>query len=382
MMDALFDAAAKAAPTGTAARAAILSEPNGQFSIDDVVLQPPREDEVLVRIAGVGVCHTDLVCKGDFPVPLPIVLGHEGAGVVEAVGAKVTRIRPGDHVVLTFNSCGGCPNCAEHKPAYCHNFLPMNFGGIRLADGSSPISKGGRMIHGVFFGQSSFASHVIAPEANTVVVSKSAPLDILGPLGCGVQTGAGAILNSLKVGKGDSVAIFGAGAVGLSAVMAAKVAGAKTTIVVEPNAERRALALELGATAAIDPGAVVDVTQAVKDAAGGGVNYAVDTTGIPAVIGAGAEVLTQNGMLGLVGMPPPDASLPVNIMSIFARGVGIKAIIEGDSDPQKFIPELVQYYLDGRFPFDRLVTLFPFQQINEAFEATKTGAVIKPILIP
>lgn len=382
MMDALFDAAAKAAPTGTAARAAILSEPNGQFSIDDVVLQPPREDEVLVRIAGVGVCHTDLVCKGDFPVPLPIVLGHEGAGVVEAVGAKVTRIRPGDHVVLTFNSCGGCPNCAEHKPGYCHNFLPMNFGGIRLADGSSPISKGGRMIHGVFFGQSSFASHVIAREANTVVVSKSAPLDILGPLGCGVQTGAGAILNSLKVGKGDSVAIFGAGAVGLSAVMAAKVAGAKTTIVVEPNAERRALALELGATAAIDPGAVVDVTQAVKDAAGGGVNYAVDTTGIPAVIGAGAEVLTQNGMLGLVGMPPPDASLPVNIMSIFARGVGIKAIIEGDSDPQKFIPELVQYYLDGRFPFDRLVTLFPFQQINEAFEATKTGAVIKPILIP
>jgi aryl-alcohol dehydrogenase/geraniol dehydrogenase (NAD+) len=385
-MDVPFEASSTAGAsnsieTGIAARAAILSEANGQFSIDDVILQKPREDEILVKIVGTGICHTDVVCKGAFPVPLPIVLGHEGSGVVEAVGSRVTKVKPGDHVVLTFNSCGSCPNCADSNPAYCHNFLPLNFAGLRLSDGSSPISKNGQMVHAVFFGQSSFASHVIAREENTVLVSKSAPLEILGPLGCGIQTGAGAILNSLKVRPGNSVVIFGAGAVGLSAVMAAKVAEAKTIIVVEPNMERRNLALELGATSAIDPNSEMDLIKVIKDAGGGGVNFALDTSGHPAVIGVAIETLLQNGMLGLVGMPPPDATLPVNIMSMFARGVGIKAIIEGDSEPHEFIPRLIQYYLDGRFPFDRLMTRFPFDKINEAFDATTSGKAIKPLLI-
>jgi len=382
-MDASLDgtSALNAPKVGFAARAAVLSEANGQFSIEDVILETPRDDEILVKIVGAGICHTDVVCKGAFPVPLPIVLGHEGAGVVESVGARVTKVKPGDHVVLTFNSCGGCPNCLDSNPAYCHSFLPMNFAGIRVSDGSSPISKDGNRIHGVFFGQSSFATYAITREENTVLVPKSAPLEILGPLGCGIQTGAGAILNSLKVRKGNSVAIFGAGAVGLSAVKAAKVVEAKTIIVVEPNSERRQLALELGASAAIDPAGETDLVQAIKDIASGGVNYALDTSGHPAVIGAAVETLLQNGLLGLVGMPPADAMLPVNIMSMFARGVGIKGIIEGDSEPHEFIPRLVQYHLEGRFPFDRLITRFPFDKINEAFDATVSGKVIKPLLI-
>lgn len=365
-----------------AGRAAVLSAPGGAFTIEDIALQKPRRDEILVRVAGVGVCHTDVVCRGDFPVPLPIVLGHEGSGVVEAVGAGVTRIRPGDHVVLSFDSCGVCPNCARSAPSYCFDFMAANFGGVRPADGSTPMSRrDGGSVNARFFGQSSFATHLIARERNAVVVPKEAPLEILGPLGCGIQTGAGSILNSLGVTRGDVVAIFGAGAVGLSGVMAARIAEAAQIIVVEPNPERRALAEELGASATIDPRAVEDIVAAVKAAAGGGVTHALDTTGIPAVIGGAFQTLLPNGQLGLVGMPPPDAALPVNIMDMLIRGVGVKAYVEGDSDPEVFIPQLVNYYLEGRLPFDRLVRRYRFDEINEAFDDTVSGKSIKPVLV-
>lgn len=187
-----------------AGRAAVLSSPGGMFSIEDITLQKPRRDEILVRVVGVGVCHTDVVCRGDFPVPLPVVLGHEGSGIVEAVGSGVTNLRPGDHVVLSFDSCGACPNCARSAPSYCFNFMAANFGGVRPADGSTPMNRAsGEAVNARFFGQSSFATHLIARERNAVAVPKDAPLEILGPLGCGIQTGAGSILNSLKVGRGD-----------------------------------------------------------------------------------------------------------------------------------------------------------------------------------
>lgn len=365
-----------------AGRAAVLSSPGGVFTIEDVTLQKPRRDEILVRVVGVGVCHTDVVCRGDFPIPLPAVLGHEGAGIVEAVGSGVTHVRPGDHVVMSFDSCGACPNCARSAPSYCYNFMASNFGAVRPGDGTTPMSRGsGEAVNARFFGQSSFATHLIARERNTVVVPKEAPLEILGPLGCGIQTGAGSILNSLKVGRGDAVAIFGAGAVGLSAVMAARIADAAHIVVVEPNAARRELALELGATAVVDPRGVEDVVAAVKAAGPGGVTHALDTTGIPAVIGNAFQTLLPNGQLGFVGMPPPDAMLPVNIMDMLVRGAGVKAYTEGDSDPEVFIPQLVNYYLEGRLPFDRLVKRYKFEDINEAFDDTVAGRAIKPVLV-
>lgn len=378
-VDGLFDTAA-AGNRGVKGRAAVLSAPNGQFQIADVVLQEPRRDEVLVRVVGAGVCHTDVVCKSAFPVPMPIVLGHEGSGVVEAVGADVRSIKVGDHVVLTFNSCGSCPNCAKAAPANCFNFMPQNFGGAR-ADGSTPMYLGEVSINSRFFGQSSFATHVIATERNAIVVPKSAPLTDLGPLGCGIQTGAGAILNSLQVGKGDSVAVFGGGAVGLSAVMAAKIVGAAAIVLVEPIAARRALALEIGATHAIDPATSPDVAQAVRDAAAGGVTHALDTTGIPAVIGCAGEVLLPKGVLGALGFSPPDATLPLNIMSLLVRGITVKAIIEGDSKPHEFIPRLVQYHAEGKLPIERLYKRYRLDEINEAFDATVNGGVIKPLLV-
>lgn len=362
------------------ARAAVMRAARSPFQLEEISVAAPRPDELLVRMVGTGVCHTDIVCRDAFPVPTPMVLGHEGAGVVEALGSAVHGFAVGDHVVLSFNSCGSCPNCDSHQPAYCHHFMGHNFSGVRLDDHSSPLSKGAETIHGNFFGQSSFATLAIVRASNAVKIDRALPLEIMGPLGCGIQTGAGAIMNSLKVRPGRSLAIFGAGAVGLSAVMAARVIGATPIVVIEPNPARRALALELGASAALDP-IGNDVVAAIKAASPGGVDYALDTSGIPAVIGQAAEALLPNGLLGLLGMPPPDAPMPMTIMSLIVRGAGVKAIVEGDSDPQAFIPQLLALYQQGRFPFDRLIKTFPFEQINEAIAASEDGSVIKPVVL-
>ncbi|HEY2418899.1 MAG TPA: NAD(P)-dependent alcohol dehydrogenase [Steroidobacteraceae bacterium] len=367
------------------ARAAILRQAQKPLALEDIDVAPPRTDEVRVRMVATGICHTDIVCRDAFPVPMPMVLGHEGAGVVESIGAQVTGLAVGDHVVLSFNSCGGCANCADHEPAYCHNFLGLNFAGVRLEDGSSPLSQRGELIHGNFFGQSSFASLAVVRAKNVVKVDRSLPLELLGPLGCGIQTGAGAVMNSLKVRPGRSIVIFGAGAVGMSAVMAAKAAGARAIVVVEPNANRRALAAELGATATLDPRDPLqasDMLAAIKAGGGGaGVDYALGTTGIPSVAGLATDALMPNGTLGLLGFPPPDAQMPMNMMSMFTRGIGVKFIVEGDSDPQIFIPQLVALYQAGKLPLERLVKTFAFDQINEAMASTENGTVIKPVVV-
>ncbi len=363
------------------ATAAIVRQVGGPFEIDEIEVAAPRGSEVLVRIVGVGMCHTDLVARDGFPVPLPIVLGHEGSGVVEAIGPDVSRVAVGDHVVLSFDSCAACPTCDEGLPAYCYEFLGRNFAGVRLEDGSSPLSHGGAVLHGNFFGQSSFGSFAIAHERNTVKVDRDLPLALLGPLGCGIQTGAGAAALSLGLRKGQSLAIFGGGAVGLAALLGARAVEAGTVIIVEPKAERRALALELGATHVIDPAATEDVLAEVKALTGGGVNCALDTTGLPAVVAVAVETTIAHGTVGLVAVPPPDAQLPANMMSLLMRGTIIKYITEGDADPQRFIPQMIAWYRDGKFPFDRLITSFPFDRINEAARASEDGSAIKPVLI-
>lgn len=361
------------------ARAALVRQPQTPMVLEDIEVSGPLGDEVLVRMVATGICHTDVVCRDGFPVPMPMVLGHEGAGVIEAVGPKVKHLAVGDHVLLSFNSCGACANCQSHEPAYCHQFLGLNFGGVR-SEGASALSQNGSLVHGAFFGQSSFSTLAIARELNAVKVDKSLPLGLLAPLGCGVQTGAGAVMNSLKVRAGRSIAIFGCGAVGLSAVMAAKVVGARVIVAVEPNPARRALALELGATHVIDP-KVDDVVEALKAAGGGGVDYALDTSGIPAVAKSAVDALLPNGMLGLIGIPPPDAPMPMTIMDLYMRGLGVKCIVEGDADPQTFIPQLVALYQAGQLPVDRLIKQFPFDDINAAFTAATDGSVIKPVLM-
>lgn len=360
-------------------RAAIARAPGAALSLEDIDLEAPRPDEILVKVTATGVCHTDLVVRdGLLPTPLPVVLGHEGAGVVDCVGAAVTKVKPGDHVVMTFNSCGTCPSCRQHALSYCHEFFPRNFFATR-ADGSSAMSKGSEKINSNFFGQSSFASHALCHEGNVIKVADDVPLDLLGPLACGVQTGAGAVMNALKISAGKSFAVFGTGSVGLSAIMAARVVGATTIIAVDMNDARLAMAKELGATHTINPG-VAKSTEAIKKITGYGLDFALDTTGLPAVIRGAVESLAPMGACGILGASGPDAEIGLNETHFMSGGRRLQGIVEGDSNPDVFIPLLIDLYRQGRFPFDRLVTFYPFEEINQAIQDSESGRTIKPIV--
>jgi aryl-alcohol dehydrogenase len=360
-------------------QAAVTRAPAAPMSLETLDLAEPRGDEILVKLVATGVCHTDMAMRDQaFPVPQPIVLGHEGAGVVVKVGRLVSEVAPGDHVVMSYNSCGHCASCRNDGASYCHDFFGLNFSGFR-ADGTSPISKGAEVIHGNFFGQSSFANFALCHPRNVVKVSKNAPLELLGPLACGVQTGAGAVINALKVGAGDSLAVFGTGSVGLSAVMAAKVVGATTIIAVDLNPDRLALARELGATHAID-GADPELVARVVDLTGGGAMFSFDTTGRPAVIRKAVDSLALRGECGVVGAAPLGTEVTLDLMGLMTAGRKIRGIVEGDATPQVFIPVLIELFMQGRFAFDKLVKFYPFEKINDAIHDSETGRVVKPIL--
>ncbi len=359
--------------------AAVVRAPSGAFDLETLNLEEPRAGEVLVRVVATGVCHTDMVMRDQhLPTPQPVVLGHEGAGVVERVGSGVTKVAVGDHVVMTFNSCGKCPSCWEHAPTYCHEFFPRNFMGGR-EDGSSGLSRGEEVIHGNIFGQSSFATYALCHERNAVKVDRDAPLERLGPLGCGVMTGAGAIMNALKVPAGRSLVVFGAGAVGLSAVMAAKAVDAGPIIAVDINPERLALALELGADHALNPveGDVIEKIQAIT---GTGANYAIDTTANLKVMRQAVDCLGPRGVCGLVGASKPGDELPLDAVSVMSGGKVVRGVVEGDADPDVFIPKLIALHQAGRFPFDRLIRFYPLSQINQAVADGESGRVIKPVV--
>jgi aryl-alcohol dehydrogenase len=362
--------------------AAVCREAHGALSLEGLTLDDPRADEVLVKIHGSGICHTDLAVRDQqLPTPMPVVLGHEGAGEVVAVGADVTHLAVGDRVLMSFNSCGTCPCCQTHAPTYCYNFFPHNFSGAR-ADGSFTLHAGEEAVHGNFFGQSSFATYALATARNVVKVPDSAahvPLEQLAPLGCGMMTGAGAILRSMKVQAGLPIAIFGAGAVGLAAVMAARIAGADPIIAVDLHENRRALALELGATHALD--GRDDPFGKIAALCPQGLAYAFDNTGLASLIESAFALLAPRGVLGIVGASDPTAMLSFNEASFMGGGRTVKGILGGDSDLFGFLPELIEHHLAGRFPYDRLIQTFPFAQINEAIEAGESGAVVKPVLV-
>lgn len=361
--------------------AAVARAPQADFTIETVELDEPRADEVLIRVVGAGICHTDLIARDQhIPVALPAVLGHEAAGVVERVGSGVRKVQPGDHVVLSFLSCGSCERCAHDEPSYCHAFVPLNLLGTR-SDGSTGMRIGTQPVSGRFFGQSSFATHALAHERNVVKVDAAAPLELLGPLGCGFQTGAGAIMRSLACKPGSSVAIFGCGAVGMAAVMGAVVQNCATIIAVEPQAARRALALELGATHAIDP-AAGDTAAAIRAIALTGVHHVFDSTGIQAVIESALGCLAPHGSLGLVAAATPETTISLNLTAAVLGGLTIKGILEGDSDPDELIPELIRQYRLGRFPLEKVVKTFPLHDINAAVAAQHRGDCIKAVLLP
>jgi aryl-alcohol dehydrogenase len=354
--------------------AAVTRAQGAAFSFEQISIEDPREDEVLVKISAVGICHTDLAAMhGQLPVSTPIVLGHEGSGHVVEVGSAVTQFKAGDAVALSFASCGHCRNCLTGVPANCTQFTALNFGGAR-EDGSTALRGRQGDIHGSFFGQSSFAGYALAAERNVIRIPDSVPVEIAGPLGCGIQTGAGAVLNSLGVGAGASLVVIGCGAVGLSAVMAAKVVGATRIIAVDVLEERLLAAKSLGATHAVN-GASEDVGGQLL-ALSGGADYCIDTTGQRDAIASAAGAVRRGGVIGLVGFGKPGTSIDLDLF----KGKTFMGILEGHSVPKVFIPRLLDLYQAGLFPFDKLITTYPFAEIQRAIADTKTGAAIKAVL--
>ncbi|MGW0590052.1 NAD(P)-dependent alcohol dehydrogenase [Streptosporangium sp. NPDC002607] len=358
-------------------RAAVLRAPDAPFQIEDIDLGELRSDEILVRIVSSGMCHTDLILRDPSHKKdsRPMIAGHEGAGVVERVGSAVTRTRPGDHVLLSFDSCGWCSLCRTGNPAYCVQFEARNVTGTRVDGTTSAVDAGGAEVVNRWFAQSSFAEYAIATERNAVVVANDLPLELLSPLGCGLQTGAGSVLNEMKLGPGQSLAVFGAGAVGLAAVMAARISGAGDIVVVDLHDSRLALAEELGASRVVR-GDAPDLIDAVKGGSSG-FDFTFETTAVTKVITTAISVLRRPGKAVLVGAGAGRLDVPPALLT----GRHVTMSLEGGAVPQILLPKLIEHWRAGRFPFEKLITAYPLADVNLAEADSLSGKVIKPVLV-
>ncbi|MEV0710262.1 NAD(P)-dependent alcohol dehydrogenase [Nocardia aurea] len=354
--------------------AAVSRGGDAPLAIETLALRAPTADEVLVRVVASGICHTDSTTREAFPPGLPIVLGHEGAGIVEAVGSRVTGVSVGDHVLMTYQSCGECAECSCDLPGYCAHWATLNAG--RFGP-DSPLRAGEEPVTGGFFGQSSFASHVLATTRNIVVIDPDVDLVSAAPFGCAVQTGAGAVTHVLAPDASSVLAIFGVGGVGMSAVMAARTIGVGTVVAVDLSPERLELASELGADVVID-GGDTDAAAQITALGNGGATHALDTTGAAPVIATAIDSLTARGVLALVGLGP--STLPVEVAKLIGRGKTIRGSIEGDVNPHTYLPQLVQWHRDGKLPIERLIRAYPLDRVNDAIADAASGAVVKPVI--
>ena len=371
---------AQAAARPVVATAAVLEEVGEPLVLREVELDAPQEGEIRVKVVGAGICHTDVSgMAGAIPLPLPAVLGHEGSGIVEAVGPGVTEFAVGDRVAISYGHCRECQPCSEGHTAYCDLFAPLNYFGERI-DGTVTMHAGEEEVHGNFFNQSTFATHAICGVTNAVRVPDDIPLELAGPLGCGFQTGAGSVLNVLEAKAGKGIIIFGIGAVGLGALMAAKAVGCDPIIAVDPNPKRLEVALELGATDTINPNETDDLLWRVQELAAPGLHYSFDAVGFGPVIRQALESLRTAGHCATVGFQGLEHEITID-QGHLLLGRRLSGVIEGDADPQTFIPQMIELHRAGKFPFDKLIKTFPFEEINDAVEAAHRGDVIKPVLV-
>ncbi|MBI4295776.1 MAG: alcohol dehydrogenase catalytic domain-containing protein [Chloroflexi bacterium] len=361
-------------------KAAILWGFKQPLKVEDVELDAPGQGEVLVKLVGAGVCHTDLsVAEGVYRAPVPIVLGHEGAGIVERTGRGVTTLKRGDHVILTgAASCGKCPACMKGKPTLCEVFSPALFGGI-LPGGHKRLHKNGQPLNH-FFAQSSFAEYAVVPQEAAIKIRDDAPLETLGPLGCSGITGLGSVLNAAQVKIGSSVAVFGCGGVGMSAIMGARLAGATKIIAIDLLPRRLKLAGELGATHTINVAKRSPVAQ-IKRLTGGGADYAIVAVRSAAAIRQAIECIPSGGRVIIVGGAPQGTTVDLAAIGILAEKT-IRGVLMGSGQAAFDIPHYVDLFMDGRLPLDRIVThRYPLNEINEAFKASHGGEAIKPVIM-
>jgi|SRR5579871_744411 len=361
-------------------KAAIFREKSGPFVIEAVELCEPRADEIIVRVVASGLCQTDLHARdGYYESAYPAVYGHEGAGVVHAVGSAVRALQPGDHVVMSYPWCGACANCACHMPNYCVHGRRLKSAGTR-ADGSTLLAQNnGAPLYSAFFQQSSFGTFALTQERYAVKVRADAPLELLGPLACSGQTGAGAVLNVLRPAAGDSFAVFGVGAVGLSALMAAKISGCDPIVAVDIHDHRLALARQLGATHTINHRTSSDVVGEIRKIANGGVRHAVETSAVPAVLREAVECLMPAATCVLLGSARKGTEVALE-MPLVQQGRMVRGVVQGDSVPQQFIPRLVDLIMAAQFPIEKMITFYDFADIERAAGESAAGTVIKPVL--
>ena len=364
-------------------RAAVMEKSDGlvgrhDIRIEELELEPPRDDEVLIRITSCGVCGTDRGCiHAQMPYPTPSVLGHEGAGVVEQVGRQCTAVQPGDRVVLGFPFCGTCENCRRGQPRYCLHGRELLFSGYRL-DGSTPLRRpGGKELSGRFFQQSSWATHTLALERQLVRVPDGSDADIMGPLGCSIATGAGTVLNELHPAPGGSLAVFGAGAVGLAAIMAARLTGLVNIIAVDKVQSRLDLARELGATHTFQSDA--KTAEAIKDVTGGGADHSIECTNGYNLVTPAVECLGILGTCAVVGGSKPTAEMTLNHSDMEQHGKRLIGVLGGGGQPA-FLLALMRLQAQGRFPLEKLIRTYDFDDVNQAIDDSDAGEVVKPVL--
>ncbi|KAN0099852.1 alcohol dehydrogenase [Hyaloscypha variabilis] len=365
---------------------------SGDWKLENVSLRPLKDDELLVRIVACGICLADVhfgdVAKEDAKdnpmIFYPRVLGHEGSGYVEKIGQSVTTAKPGDSVILSYMSCGKCYTCNDGHPAYCVDLMTLNFIGedVYMSELSTKHSIGGQ-----FFGQSSFASRTVVKERAVVnlkgIVDNEEDLKMLCPLGCGVQTGSGTMINIGGAKKGDDVAVLGVGSVGLSAVMGAKLQGCKTIVAIDRVQSRLELAKELGATHMINTSdSSVDLVADVLKATNGvGVRIALDTTGVQSLARLSFDFVRCHGRILQNGLAKPEDTWDVPMAELMNSGKQIIGAVQGDAVPQDYIPKMIQWFREGKFPINKMVKFYAVQDFQHALEDMRSGRTVKPVLI-
>lgn len=362
-------------------KAAVVEKEGQPYDIQTVTLAEPVGGDILVKIVASGICRSDYAERNGNSVKFPNVLGHEGAGIVEKIGDSVTSVKVGDHVILSYGYCGECENCASGHPSSCNEWLNINNAGMNKR-GEYVLHKEDDTPINNFFNQSSFATYSLIDETNVVKVDPTLDLRLLGPLGCGLGTGSGVVLDVLRPKANETIAVFGTGPVGYAAIMAAKVVGCKTIIALDINDDRLEVAKKVGATHTINNGVnAAEVPEMVRKlTAGLGVHYAIDTSGVVPVMKQALEVVRNSGTF----IPLAVTKKEFEVNTFFDLVFGNKKIIGcliGDTQPKFHLPRLIDLYLAGKFPFDQFVKFYPFEEIVQAEADSVSGKVLKSVVV-
>ncbi len=353
------------------------------LSIEEVTLAPPKSVELLVRIAGAGLCHSDLsVINGDRPRKVPMALGHEGSGVVVEVGSAIDDVRAGDHVVFQFSAaCGRCRRCVEGRPQVCERCRVAKAAGELMAGGSRITSINGERIDH-HSGLSCMAEYAVVDRGSVVVVDRDVPIADAALFGCAVMTGVGAVINTARIRPGDSVAVVGLGGVGLSGILGARLAGAETIIAIDREPSRLEVALSVGATHAVCA-RDADCVEQVRDLTHGGVDYAFELSGGADAMTTAYGVTQYGGSVVICGLPPVTATFSINQCDIVGQEKSIRGSYMGSCVPVRDIPRFMRLYSEGRLPVNRLIDGYiGFDELNAGFDKLQDVKAIRQILTP